>query len=420
MNMKTSFKTMRARQAGFTIIEIMIGMLIGLIGIVVIMQVFAVSEGFKRTASSGTDAQVNGGIAMYMLEREIRMAGFGMNALVGSGCMTARLWNNVTSTGRDQRLAPVEIADQVALGLPAPDANTDILMVTYGTADSFVEGVQASQTVSAVSDIQINSNRESFRTGDNIVGMVPGAGAGGTVQCTVHELTRVPGATGNCTQTIPGAGAAFVEHNVTTYQNSYNACAPTVAKRNKAGGVTDAGGAVVARLNLPIGSRVFNMGGNPVAKLFAIRGGNLTMCEWFTQDCTLAANYTVIADNIVSLRAVYGEDTTVIADAVIDQWSRNARTTADQMMRTLALGIEITARSSLPEKPSSGTTCDATTTASRPDKGSNVDWHSIYTPVSGTLAGAQIDLSTSSATWQCYRYKLFQTTVPLRNTLWRP
>ena len=35
-------------------------MLIGMIGIVVMMQTFAVSEGFKRTATSGTDAQVNG------------------------------------------------------------------------------------------------------------------------------------------------------------------------------------------------------------------------------------------------------------------------------------------------------------------------------------------------------------------------
>ena len=64
---RTSF-----RQSGFTLVEILIGMLIGVIGIVVIMQTFAVSEGYKRTATSGTDAQVNGGIATYLMERELR------------------------------------------------------------------------------------------------------------------------------------------------------------------------------------------------------------------------------------------------------------------------------------------------------------------------------------------------------------
>ena len=55
------------RQAGFTLVEVMIALLIGLIGIIVMMQTFAVSEGFKRTATSGTDAQINGGVGMYMI-----------------------------------------------------------------------------------------------------------------------------------------------------------------------------------------------------------------------------------------------------------------------------------------------------------------------------------------------------------------
>jgi hypothetical protein len=66
----------------------------------------------------------------------------------------------------------------------------------------------------------------------------------------------------------------------------------------------------------------------------------------------------------------------------------------------------------LKEKPTTGTTCDATPLATRPDRGQ--DW--IYQ----SMAGANIDLSTVSADWNCYRYKLFQTSVPLRNMIWRP
>ena len=108
-------------------------------------------------------------------------------------------------------------------------------------------------------------------------------------------------------------------------------------------------------------------------------------------------------------------------DGVVDQWTRTARTTANQVSRTLAVGIQVTARSGLIEKPKGGGVCDATPTANFPDRAQTVDWYQQYTPVSGSLAGAQINLaSTSPADWMCYRYKMFQTTVPIRNMIWRP
>ena len=77
-----------ARSAGFTLVEILIGLLIGVIGIVVIMQTFAVSEGYKRSATTGSDAQVNGGMALYLIEREVRLAGYGLNQLMSNGCQS--------------------------------------------------------------------------------------------------------------------------------------------------------------------------------------------------------------------------------------------------------------------------------------------------------------------------------------------
>src|SRR5471030_495906 len=112
------------RSAGFTLIEVLIAMLIGMIGLVVMMQTFAVSEGFKHTATSGTDAQINGGVALYMLEREIRLGGFGMGDMQKMGCTSIRVWYNPTATGRDISFFPFMLNPAA---VPAGDPNTDVL-----------------------------------------------------------------------------------------------------------------------------------------------------------------------------------------------------------------------------------------------------------------------------------------------------
>ena len=66
-------------QKGFSLIEILVGVAIGLLAMAAIANIFAVSEGHKRTTMAGADAQTNGAIALYMIEREIRMSGWGMD-----------------------------------------------------------------------------------------------------------------------------------------------------------------------------------------------------------------------------------------------------------------------------------------------------------------------------------------------------
>ena len=157
--------------------------------------------------------------------------------------------------------------------------------------------------------------------------------------------------------------------------------------------------------------------GDAAIHVYAIRGGNLTMCDWIASDCTNAASYNIIVNDIVSLRGVYGMNltpnvTSLPGDGIVT-WNRNSLTTNNFLpSRVMAATIEVTARNSLKEKPSSGTVCDATPTATRPDKA--MDW--IYQ----SMTGAGIDLSTASTDWNCYRYRLFQTSVPLRNMIWRP
>lgn len=65
-------------QTGFSLVEIMVGMVIALLGVIIIFQVFAISESVKRTTTSGGDAVQNGALALYTLERSIKGAGYGI------------------------------------------------------------------------------------------------------------------------------------------------------------------------------------------------------------------------------------------------------------------------------------------------------------------------------------------------------
>jgi len=70
-----------------SMIELMVAMAIALIGTIIIFQVFEVSEGIKRTTTSGGDAQQNGVLGLYLMERDLRNAGMGFNDVTAAGCL---------------------------------------------------------------------------------------------------------------------------------------------------------------------------------------------------------------------------------------------------------------------------------------------------------------------------------------------
>ena len=108
----------KSGNAGFSLIEILVGMVMGLISMVIVMQVFASFEGQKRTTTSGSDAQTNGGVSLYTIERDLRMAGYGFAE--GIGCTVNTVQNTLINHSTAQSsfvLAPVTIT-QGAGGLP--------------------------------------------------------------------------------------------------------------------------------------------------------------------------------------------------------------------------------------------------------------------------------------------------------------
>src|SRR5918993_668477 len=84
-------RSFRGGARGLSLIEILVGVAIGLIGVVAIFQAVAVWTKHTQTTSSGGDAQVAGTLALFNIERDLKQAGhgFGWAATPVMGCAVA-------------------------------------------------------------------------------------------------------------------------------------------------------------------------------------------------------------------------------------------------------------------------------------------------------------------------------------------
>jgi type IV pilus assembly protein PilW len=78
--------------------------------------------------------------------------------------------------------------------------------------------------------------------------------------------------------------------------------------------------------------------------------------------------------------------------------------------------LALVSRSNAPERPNAGTDCDATPAFSAALDNDTYPVRWARGP--DAPLGRPIDVRTS-ADWQCYKYKVYETVVPLRNMLWR-
>lgn len=345
------------RSTGFGLVEIMIGMVIGMLGIIIMMQVFALSEERKRTTTGGGDALTEGVMALYALQRDIRQSGYGIGDVKVLGC-NMLLRAGVTLTA----MAPVTINHA---SIPAGDANTDTLLVVYGNTNGSPQGdgitAQPAATQYAV------QTPTSYVANDWVV---------------AAPQTRT------CATTAGGVP-------VLTLDRVVSVASPNVNVTTGVAGMS--------------GGTLFNLGQTPRVVAYAIRSGNLTMCDYTASDCSAAGStgnaavWVPIANNIVSLRAQYGRDTTGTMDGVVDVYDQTTPTTICNWARTSAVRLALVARSAQFEKT-------AVTAAAPVWEGSSAN-----NPTGS--AASPINL-TGNATWQNYRYKVFQTVVPVRNIAW--
>lgn len=364
----------RQAQGGFTLIELMVGVVLGMLTVLVITQVTVQAEGRKRTTSMGSDAQVNGSLSLYTLQRDIQMAGYGaVTAPDALGCtVTGQHGAGGTALSVSFTLAPVVISNGTN---GAPDTITVIQARTQGFSVPTPITANATKT----SEYFTVDTSLGVSNGDMMVA-VP-AGPAPATQCA---LFQVESNTASADTTLSISSIPHVTSDDAQWNQS-SVFPDAGYKRN---------------------SYLVNMG-NMAHMTYSVDASNNLALEMISSATGTKSSFELYPQ-IVNLQAMYGKDTT--GDGVVDTYDNTTPTSATDWQRVLTIRVAVVARSHQYEK-------DAVTTAEPLwDVGTT-------TTISGTSAcnGSSQCLTLKVdrlPDWQHYRYKVFETIVPLRNVLW--
>jgi type IV pilus assembly protein PilW len=416
-----SFHSAHRRESGFSLVELLVATAIGLIGIIIMLQVFENAEGVRRTTMSGGDAQQNGALALYTIEADLRNAGMGINeiGLLAPPCNmigydAARTTPNFPPVASPIPLTPVQI-------VPGGTATTpDQISVFYGSQTmANTTTLLQPMTMTANPNSLTVASQFGYRPGDLLLLFQPSLAPAPPPQpCVFMEVTSV--ASNNV---FHASGTYVLANSAASVQARFNP--PNFTGLNLPLALTFGGNKTIN----PGVTRVYNLGNlhdkddfpltqdprTPAYDTYAISNNSLT----FTNQFVVSGGFptvSAIADNIVHMRADYGLDDGLPAgtagDGVLDRFLDPASFNAlpsPPWQYIISIRIAVVARSALIEKPGPGVTCDGTTPFPT--------WSGNTSTVRG------FDLSAmpvpTGVTWDCYRYRVFETIVPVRNSLWR-
>ena len=352
---------MRRQHSGFSLVEILVGVAIAMIGMVVMFQSLQNWEARKRTTSSGSDAQISGSIALYSLERDIKMAGFGFSGATQIGCTVKGYDTSRAGAIPDFQLVPVLIT-QGASGA------ADTLTLLYGNAATTGGGYEF---VASTDQTKDSNNVDGLKPGDLFIA------ADMSNHCDLLETTA-----------NPIGGLVTITHATTgTYTNYKN---QSVAVRyNNAGVMTTA--------SSPSGN-LYNLGPTPRLNVWRISNGRLTVNNVLTNE---TAND--IADSIIDLQADYLDASgapifTLAQPSTVDEW------------RTIrAIRVALLARSQH---------YDPALRSANPQWRNGAGGSALVSFTMRNVDGSADNDPDAPNNWRRYRYRVYETVVPLRNVAW--
>jgi type IV pilus assembly protein PilW len=290
--------------------------------------------------------------------------------------------------------------------LPAGDANTDTVLIMYGNGNGEPQGNTVIAYTAPVYTMQMPT---AFAVGNRVVAAPAGTpSAACTTDLIIDRVTLV--ATTTVTTAVGAAGVALF--NLGAGPDSENAA---ITAANPANG--------------------------PSIWAYAVRGGNLTVCDFTVNDCSLDASkgdsavWVPVASNIVSLRATYWKDTSIPADGIPDADTNTVKahdqvqpTTGCLWAKVPSVNIALVSRSEEPEHHPENPDLEFVTKTARdvtaPAQPNAPAWSQAASaalnataPIVGATGTLGPDTSANEG-WKRYRYKTFEATIPLRNLGW--
>ncbi len=351
MTKRSSF----AKQQGFSLIEILIALVIGLIAVLVITQVFNVFEGQKRSTTGSADAQTNGAIALYSISREVQSAGFGLP--VFDGATTALNCPVNFAVDHDGVAGTAAISISPITILDGGAAGSDTITVRYGNAETAGIPVIINDAVAGGTSVGV-ANDIGCRQNDTAIAVQAAA--------CVSARVGVPVAAGNRVNLSP----------------------------NNAGMVVGNRLACIGQWN----QYAFSVNNNALQR-----------------SVSNAAAAPVVAD-IVMIQAQYGISNAVASNQItswVDAtgvWAATAATPNLANRKLIkAVRVAVIARNSKIENQVVSTDCDSETSATP---------NGVCAWAGSATSPAPVVNLTGTANWDRYRYRVYETVIPLRNMVW--
>lgn len=363
-------------QAGLSLVELLIGLLIGLVATLAISNLFSGFEARKRMIAGGADAQSSGVLAMYYMQRDAQNAGYGLPLYNSSdpSPLLCPIDTSINQGGVVINLSPVIIVDG--------GTGNDIVRIRYGNPASGGASLRATGTITyptldgRLIGCQENDVVLFHQTPANpncSLGRLQKLNADRTIN-TLSELSTAPTAS---PVTILN-GADWVRFSCLGAWNQYEYSVNAAMELTRTGGTPG---------SVPFPDSTAVPVASDIVALQAQYGVTNTLDP--TATAATAAAYLNRVDQWVDATGTYGPSI-----ALMD---RN---------RIRAIRIAVVARDGSLQKGIVSQACDGAAVG----VSKVCIWQADAAPVN-------VDLS-SLPNWQRYRYRTFEVTIPLRNIIW--
>lgn len=367
----------KRQNSGFSLIELLIGFAISLIASIVIIKVFSQFEQQKQATVGNADAQTNGAIGMYQIRRIVKNAGYGLPLFIQQQSPLLCYKDAVDLSAEavtvdhdgeagtdDISLSPVIIVDGGADG-------SDQLAIRFGDSATAAPGL----TVTTPADSPITTHKLKTtlgcKAGDRVLMMNPGNGNDSL--CSFTQVQSVD----------------FLNQEIEF----------TEAKTAEQGSIVSCMGQ-------------WN------EYRFAVANNELTVTGTRqTADGEIDATAVPITSEIVALQAQYGVADSAGSNVVTDWVDATGNVwgpdiTVDNRNRIKAVRVAIVARNGkkmINKVVSQACDGDAAGVAKVCIWRDGPDGKPLDNATNVNLAGI--------ADWQNYRYRVYETAIPLRNVL---